>query len=235
MPLPINENGGQIAITICHNSNSGRGPQTRTPARTYTRTVCTVSPRKNRVDAVPCAARRRFVVRQSRSMAFRVSKVDLVVEMLVFPTNTRRGTGRMQPAVVPPHTTVRPTYPRVSHGLCTSVESWKWNVLRCTRWRCVVNGWKVGAALKSHRKCVPWFQLRLAAHASPSGHVAVIARCWRSRKATVPKEVVSGARSHRGCPPHDFWAYVGVPVSGTCSTMRVQGNVGGGGRLQVEW
>ena len=61
---------------------------------------------KKRVDAVPCAARRRLTVRQSRSMAFRVSKVDLVVEMLVFPTNTRRGTWRMQPAVVPPKTTV---------------------------------------------------------------------------------------------------------------------------------
>ena len=33
-----------------------------------------------------------------------------------------------------------------------------------------------------------------------------IARCWRSRKATVPKEVLCGARSHRGCPPHDFRA-----------------------------
>ena len=65
-------------------------------------------------------------------------------------------------------------------ALWTTVESWKWNVLRCTRWRCVVSGWKVGAALGSHRKCVPWFQLRLAAHASPSGHVAAIARCWRS-------------------------------------------------------
>ena len=30
-----------------------------------------------------------------------------------------------------------------------------------------------------------------------------IARCWRSRKASVPKEVVSGARSHRGCPHYD--------------------------------
>ena len=65
-------------------------------------------------------------------------------------------------------------------ALCTTVETWKWNVLRCTRWRGVVSGWKVGAALGSHRKCVPWFQLRLAAHASPSGHVAAIARCWRS-------------------------------------------------------
>ena len=40
---------------------------------------------------------------------------------------------------------------------------------------------------------------------------------------------------HRGCPPHDYWVYVGVPVSGTCSTVRVQENVGGGGRLQVVW
>ena len=41
--------------------------------------------------------------------------------------------------------------------------------------------------------------------------------------------------THRGCPPNDFWVYVGVPVSGTCSTVRVQENVGGGGRLQVVW
>ena len=33
-----------------------------------------------------------------------------------------------------------------------------------------------------------------------------IARCWRSRKATVPKEVLCGARPHRGCPSHDFRA-----------------------------
>ena len=38
-----------------------------------------------------------------------------------------------------------------------------------------------------------------------------------------------------GCPPHDFRAYVDVPVFGTCSTMRVQGYVGGGRRLQVVW
>ena len=30
--------------------------------------------------------------------------------------------------------------------------------------------------------------------------------CWRSRKATVPKEVLRGARSHRECSPHDFRA-----------------------------
>ena len=30
----------------------------------------------------------------------------------------------------------------------------------------------------------------------------------------------------RVCPPHDFWVYVGVPVSGTCSTVRVQENDG---------
>ena len=34
----------------------------------------------------------------------------------------------------------------------------------------------------------------------------VTARCWRSRKATVLKEVVSGARSHEGGPPHRSWA-----------------------------
>ena len=28
-------------------------------------------------------------------------------------------------------------------------------------------------------------------------------RCWRSRKATVPKEVLCGARSHKGGPPRD--------------------------------
>ena len=49
------------------------------------------------------------------------------------------------------------------------------------------------------------------------------------------REVVSGARSHRRCPPHDFWAYVGVLVIGTCSTVRVQEDVGGGGRLQGAW
>ena len=97
-------------------------------------------------------------------------------------------------------------------AICKTVENWKVDRAVFTQWRCVASGWKVGAALGSHRKCVPWFQLRLAAHASPSGHVAVIARCWRSRKATVPKEVLCGARSHRGSPPHDFWAY----VDGTC-------------------
>ena len=38
-----------------------------------------------------------------------------------------------------------------------------------------------------------------------------------------------------GCTPHDFWAYVGVLASGTCSAVRVQENVGGGGWLQVVW
>ena len=165
---------------------------------------------KNRLDAVPCKARRRLIVRQSRSKAFRVSKVELVVEMLVFPTITRRGSWRTQPAVVPPHTTVRPTYPRVSHGLCTSVESWKWNVLRCTRWRCVASGWKVGAALKSHRKCVPWFQLRLAAHASRSGHVAVI-------EQTALFSCGSWVAFSLGCQPGSYesapfnWSVFGTP------------------------
>ena len=43
----------------------------------------------------------------------------------------------------------------------------------------------------------------------------------------------SGVR--HGCPSHSLRAYVGVPVSGTCCIVRVQENVGGGGRLQVEW
>ena len=108
----------------------------------------------------------------------------------------------------------------------------KWNALCCTRWRCVESGWKVGAALGSHRKCVPWFQLRLAANASPSGHVAVIARCWRSRKATVPKEVLCGARSHREAHPTTsvrMWMYLCLEraASHRC-------NVGGGGRLSME-
>ena len=126
-------------------------------------------------------------------------------------TSTRSQRGRPSPAGDP------------RAAICTTVESWKWNVRHCARWRCVVSGWKVGAALGSHRKCVPWFQLRLAAHASPSGHVAVIAKCWRSRKATVPKEVLCGARSHRGgCPPHDFRAYVDVPVFGARCVTQVQ-------------
>ena len=27
------------------------------------------------------------------------------------------------------------------------------------------------------------------------------------------------ARSHRGCPPHDFWAYVDVPVNVACCVL----------------
>ena len=58
------------------------------------------------------------------------------------------------------------------------------------------------------------------AHPTTSGLVvAVIVRCWRSHGPTVPKEVVSGARSHRGCPPHDFRAYVDVPVTGACCVL----------------
>ena len=61
------------------------------------------------------------------------------------------------------------------------------------------------------------------AHPTTSGlDVAAIARCWRSRKATVPKEVLCGARSHRGSPPHDFRAYVDVPVYGARCVTQVQ-------------
>ena len=117
-------------------------------------------------------------------------------------------------------------------AICTTVESWKVDRAVFTRWRCVASGWKVGAALGSHRKCVPWFQLRLAAHASPSGHVAVIARCWRSRKATVPKEVLCGARSPRGAHPTTsgrVWMYL---CSERAASHRC--NVGSGGRLSME-
>ena len=114
----------------------------------------------------------------------------------------------------------------------TIVVSGEWSVLHCARWRRVDSGWKVGAALGSHRKCVPWFKLRLAAHASPSAHVTAIARCWRSRKATVPKEVLCGARSPRGAHPTTsgrMWMYLCLEraASHRC-------NVGGGGRLSME-
>ena len=36
--------------------------------------------------------------------------------------------------------------------------------------------------------------------------VGVLAGCWRSRKARVPKEVLFGARSHREDPLRDSWA-----------------------------
>ena len=43
----------------------------------------------------------------------------------------------------------------------------------------------------------------------------------------------SGVR--HGCPSHSLRAYVGVPVYGACSTMRVRDNVGGGGELHMDW
>ena len=67
-----------------------------------------------------------------------------------------------------------------------------------------------------------------------------IARCWRSRKATVPKEVLCGARSHWGCPPHDVRAC----CSSRCQVLALpltHGPEGGGQwwlptpRLQGVW
>ena len=43
----------------------------------------------------------------------------------------------------------------------------------------------------------------------------------------------SGGR--HGCPSHSLRAYVGVPVNGACSTMRVRDNVSGGGELHTDW
>ena len=62
---------------------------------------------------------------------------------------------------------------------CASVERGSWHVQHCA------------VALRGRWRCLE----------------PAIARCWRSRKARVPKEVLCGARSHRGCPPHDFRAY----------------------------
>ena len=105
-------------------------------------------------------------------------------------------------------------------AICTTVESWKWNV-HSARWRRVDSGWKVGAALGSHRKCVPRFQLRQAAHASHSGHVAVIARCWRSQSHS-PEGGTLRCQITQGCPPHDFRAYVDVPVFEARCVTQVQ-------------
>ena len=103
-------------------------------------------------------------------------------------------------------------------------------MLRCTRWRRVDSGWKVGAALGSHRKCVPWFQLRLAAHASPSGHVAVIARCWRLPQSHSPEGGTLRCQITPGEPTPTtsgrMWMYLCLEraASHRC-------NVGGGGSL----
>ena len=86
---------------------------------------------------------------------------------------------RTQPAVVPSHTTVQPTYPRVSVGHCPhSAQLWKvgrWHVRRSARWR----GVESGGARARHCQVL----------AFPQSHRPLCC-----------------ARSHQGCPPHDFRA-----------------------------
>ena len=67
-------------------------------------------------------------------------------------------------------------------------------------------------------------------------------RAWRFDAAPGPTDPVASEKGgnpwsgvRHGCPSHSLRAYVGVPVSGTCCIVRVQENVGGGGRLQVAW
>ena len=102
----------------------------------------------------------------------------------------------------------------------------RWYVLRSTRWRGVES---VGGSDRT--------QIWVRRRALRLSH-----RAWRFGAAPGPTNPIaseegrspwSGVR--HGCPRHSLRAYVRVHVSGTCSTVRVQENVGGGGRLQVVW
>ena len=106
-------------------------------------------------------------------------------------------------------------------------QSWTWYVLRSTRWRGVESG---GGSDRT--------QIWVRRRALRLSH-----RAWRFGAAPGPTDPIaseegrgspwSGVR--HGCPSHSLRAYVSVPVSGTCCIVRVQENVGGGGRLQVAW
>ena len=69
--------------------------------------------------------------------------------------------------------------------------------------------------------------------AAPSGVAWKVEEGWccsGSHRKYVPW---SGVR--HGCPSHSLRAYVGVLVSGACSTRRVRDDVGGGGELHMDW
>ena len=62
--------------------------------------------------------------------------------------------------------------------------------------------------------------------------VSAIARCWRSRKATVPEEVLCGARSHRG-GAHPTTSGLDVAAIARCWRSRKASPEGGTLRCQI--
>ena len=116
----------------------------------------------------------------------------------------------------------------------------KWRVVRARvvalrgRWR------KVGAApgptdpiaSEEGGKSVVWRTTR-----QPTPHLPGLeVRCRSGPTDSIASEEERSPWSvvRHGCPSHSP-AYVGVPVNGACSTMRVRDHVGGGGELHMGW